>query len=102
MKEAIKHEYAKIRDELVGSVFCKRKICFSRAFFFFTLGRNAYFIPLLEISGCSEEAKLPQYKRTGVPKGHGPFSALPAASHRQLQMGRAMAAEATARSGFQG
>lgn len=50
----------------------------------------------------SEETRLQQYRRTGVPKGHRPFPAPPAASQRQLQMGRATAAVAVAQTGFQG
>lgn len=60
MKEAIKHEYAEIGDELLSSVFCKRKICFLQSIFFFTLGRNEYFKPLLEISGCPDKAAAVQ------------------------------------------
>lgn len=74
MKEAIKHDCAKIGDELLGSGIVKGN-CFPQGylsvvflqpyplfFFFFPFVRNEYVKPLLEISACPAEAKLQQHK----------------------------------------
>lgn len=93
MKEAIKHEYVKIGDELLGFGFAKGKYAFPRAIFQLCFFRHIFFFfsffPWAEICILNiclrfldvlQRQSYSSTKGIRVPNGHRPSRALPAAA----------------------